>query len=253
MNPKSFLKILLKFFNFELFRYRKNFDELLKILIKNQKPIILDVGANKGQSIDRFKKIFTNLEIHSFEPLSELNSYLLEKYKNKDIYKDLYINELALSDKIQRKEIFYNNLGNFGAMSGFYKLKNDSKFKKNYKKINKEKSIDQKNNIESTMVSTITLDEYVEKNNIRTIDLLKIDTQGHEKEVLIGSQKSLEKKIIKTIELELILNDSYEENFYFYKFDQILSECGYKVFAINNHGNLIDNPGLNIDLLYTST
>ena len=34
-----------------------SFDNIYQKIIKNDKPIIFDVGANKGQSIDRFLKI----------------------------------------------------------------------------------------------------------------------------------------------------------------------------------------------------
>ena len=43
-------------------------------------PTIIDVGANKGQSIDFFKKIFPNIKIYAFEP-SFLSKFLKIKYK----------------------------------------------------------------------------------------------------------------------------------------------------------------------------
>ena len=249
MTKINLLKKIFKFLNLNISKYNKNFDEILITLIKNQKPIIFDVGANKGQSIDRFLQIFKDSEIHSFEPLPKLIDHLNKKYNNNKIF----INGFALSDKIEEKIIFTNNIGNYGAMASFYKLKDISNFKKDYakKNLNKLNSIENNKKFESLMISTNTLDKYVESSSISRIDLLKIDTQGFEKEVLKGSINSLEKKIIKNIELELILNDGYEKNFYFSDFDNVLSELGYKLFAISNHGNLIDNPGLNIDLIYT--
>ena len=251
MKKYNIIKKILKFFNLNISRYHKNFDEIISILVKNKKPIIFDVGANKGQSIDRFNSIFNHCEIHSFEPLPKLISFLKQKYNHKDIY----IIDCALSDKIENKKIYSNNIGNYGAMASFYKLKNNSKFKNDYQtknsKIGKKNYQSKELTSEVFNIITNTLDNYVEKNNIKIIDVLKIDTQGFESEVLIGSINSLNKKIIKNIELELILNDGYEKNFYFHSFDKILSEAGYKMIALSNHGNLIDSPGLNIDLLYT--
>ena len=39
--------------------YKYNLDTAVKILIKDKRPIIFDIGANKGQSIIRYNKIFT--------------------------------------------------------------------------------------------------------------------------------------------------------------------------------------------------
>ena len=36
------------------------FDKIYQKIIRNDKPIIFDIGANKGQSIDRFLKINKN-------------------------------------------------------------------------------------------------------------------------------------------------------------------------------------------------
>ena len=45
--------------------------------------IIFDVGANKGQSIDFFYKIFKNPTIYAFEPNPILYRKLTQKYQNK--------------------------------------------------------------------------------------------------------------------------------------------------------------------------
>ena len=42
---------------------------------------IIDVGANKGQSIDFFLNIYPNAEIDSFEPNKKLFLYLQNKYR----------------------------------------------------------------------------------------------------------------------------------------------------------------------------
>ena len=49
---------------------------------------------------------------------------------------------------------------------------------------------------------TSTIDEFCQKENIEKIDLLKIDTEGHEEHVLKGAYKTL-KKIIDVIYVEV--------------------------------------------------
>jgi hypothetical protein len=101
-------KILNKL-NYQIVSTKNNYDQLIKKFIKKKNPIILDIGANVGQSIDRFKKLFDNPLIHSFEP--EINCFLKlkEKYfSNKDI--SLY--NFALGNKNTKKKfnIFANKV-----------------------------------------------------------------------------------------------------------------------------------------------
>ena len=51
------------------FYKRKNIDQ-------DNATIIFDVGANKGQSIDFFSKIYKNVKIYAFEPNPKLYNYL---------------------------------------------------------------------------------------------------------------------------------------------------------------------------------
>ena len=53
-----------------------SFDEILKKNLGNE-PMILDVGANRGQSIKRFFNLFSNPTIHSFEPIKSEFGYHL--------------------------------------------------------------------------------------------------------------------------------------------------------------------------------
>ena len=238
---------ILKFFGIKISTYKRSFDEILITLIEDEEPILFDVGANKGQTIDRFQKYFRNSQIHSFEPLPNLYEMLNTKYK--DNLSKIFINGFALGDVKNENEFYLNNIGNYGALSSFYQLDEKSKFFQNYKKINNKfnKSF---NSNEKITVKIDTLDNYVEEQKINKIDLLKIDTQGYEKNVLLGSLKTIKSKKIKHIEVEFIVNDSYSENNSFYLVDEILINCGYKLIALSDFGNTIDLPNLNIDLLY---
>jgi hypothetical protein len=90
------LKKLFKIFNIEIKRKRKNFDEIYQYNLINKKKIyIFDIGANTGQCIRRFKGIFPNSIIHSFEPIKEVFDILKENF----ISKNIVINNYACGDK----------------------------------------------------------------------------------------------------------------------------------------------------------
>ena len=69
VNPLNFV---LKFFGIKLQKLRPSFNELIPLLIDNQRTVIFEVGANKRQSMVRFENIFKNSEIHAFELLPNL-------------------------------------------------------------------------------------------------------------------------------------------------------------------------------------
>ena len=77
------------------------FDEIIKKRL-DSKPIIFDVGANQGQSIKRFRSIFSDPIIHSFEPLKEDFSKMNNVFKNND---KVFLNNFAVGDKIEIKNL----------------------------------------------------------------------------------------------------------------------------------------------------
>ena len=87
-------------------------------------------------------------------------------------------------------------------------------------------------------VKTNTLDKFCEKNLIDKIDVLKIDTQGHEAEVLNGAIQMLTKQRIKVVELEDMNNFSYIDDKKKIATD-ILKRMGYHIIAIDKSGNSI--------------
>ena len=105
---KIFIK-LLKSIGYEIIGSKivkhNNFDAIIEFLLKEidktDKKIIFDVGANLGQSIERFRRIDENSIIHSFEPTPDLALKLKSKYKHTD---NIFINDFGLGSKM----IFYN-------------------------------------------------------------------------------------------------------------------------------------------------
>ena len=89
-----------------------------------------------------------------------------------------------------------------------------------------------KNNFEDKIkVKVETIDNYCKKNNIKTINLLKIDTQGFEDKVLGGAKQMLNYNRIEIIELELILGFAYEKTLSFFDIEKYLNKYIY-----NNDG-----------------
>ena len=227
---KFYLNLFLRFFNLEIvskdrqkilysfdFDYQKKFNPFDDL-------IIFDIGANKGQSINRFRSIFKNSIIHSFEPDINCFKNLEKNYKND---KRIFLNDFALSDKSKEKRIFYS-----------YSSSTDNSFHKK-----KDDTI-----IKSTLVNTITLDNYIKEKNITKIDILKIDTQAFNKEVIEGAKNAFNNKIVDVVEIEMNFGNYYEYANNFYEIEKYLSK--YKLAGINKAGSILDNEKFYLDVYY---
>ena len=212
------------------FKKKFSFDEIYKKYVKKN-PIIIDVGANEGQSIKRFSLIFNNCVIHSFEPITRCFDQMVKDFPDKRFIKNNY----ALSDKNTNKIFFINK---HSVTSSFNRIN------KNYVKLYENKT---KDNIK---VKTLTLDTYIDVNKIKKIDILKIDTQGHELNVLKGSEKSLKKNMINFIEVEIILCDYYVKKINLYEIDRIMSENNFEIFDFQQVSYNENNQIKWFDMLY---
>jgi FkbM family methyltransferase len=147
----------------------------IKNIIKRSK-VVLDVGAHVGGHTLIFKHLNPLLEIHSFEPQSEIFKVLSYNIHNNNLQNViLYNNAVAnksiittLSDKVVEPEkvipIMYDNpeYNNFGGVQ----LGENGQ-----------------------TVETITIDSL----NLQSCDFIKIDVEGAEHLVLLGAKQTIKK------------------------------------------------------------
>jgi FkbM family methyltransferase len=185
--------------------------KIIKFLIKNFKEndIFYDVGANYGFYTLLAQEFITKGEIHAFEPNPKIFK-LLRENSRLDIFKNTFLNEIALSDKIGETEFFDREISRHSGGSSLIKLPH---FKK-YRIIN---------------VKTTTLDEYIL--NHRPPTIIKIDVEGGEPLVLRGAL-NLIKKYKPLIIMEVGSDDLHREAI------NILMEENYQAFKINKDGEL---------------
>ena len=220
-----------------------SFDEILKKKLKKKSPTIIDVGANNGQSINRFLKLFKNSKIHSFEPIKEE----FEKLKNNfGKEKNIFLNNYAVGENKKTK---YFNISAKTENSSFnnfnYKTKWIKKRSQQYG-VSKKKYV-----IKRQKVNLDTLDNYCKKNNIHHIDILKIDTQGYEDKVLIGCKKLIEQKKIGVVITEIMFDNVYEKYFSFSDIEKFLVNKDFRMVGINlTNNNLFSGILFMADVMY---
>jgi FkbM family methyltransferase len=185
--------------------------KIIKFLIKNFKDddIFYDIGANYGFYVLLAQEFITKGEIHAFEPNPKIFK-LLRENSRLDIYKNTFLNEMALSDKTGETEFFDREISRHSGGSSLIKHQHFLKYK-------------------VIKVRTTTLDDYIL--NYKPPTIMKIDVEGGEFLVLKGGLELL-KKYSPMIIMEFFPDDLHREAV------NILFNSGYSAFKIDNDGNL---------------
>ena len=136
--------------------------------------VILDVGANRGQSIESFRQVLSNPRIHAIEPNPMLAEFLRIRYP------DVVVHAVGLNDVSGEAEIHIPRYGHtlWDTRASLEPSKARSFLEKqNFLRFNENRA-----GLESYKVKVITLDE------LQLIpDILKIDAEGHEGCILRGA------------------------------------------------------------------
>jgi|TARA_X000001036_G_scaffold427008_1_gene455097 FkbM family methyltransferase len=208
------IQTVLNFFDF--FQQKKIFN-FLKNEIKKD-PILFDVGAHHGETIKNFYKYFNYKEIHCFE--ASIQNFNILKKNQKTSQNNIYLNNFGLSD--ENKDLKLNQSAE-SSSSTLSKINKNSKY---FKKKIKILGLSDKNYSSESIVKLKRLDDYFRENDISEIDLLKIDTEGHEYYVLKGSSKILPK--IRYIYFEHHYDDMIEKGYTFSVIDGFLKQNNFK-------------------------
>jgi len=161
-------------------------------LLDNKANIIFDVGANRGNTASHYLDIFPHSTIHSFEPFPDCCDSFYKKHKDNP---NVHLNRYALSSQIGKAVLNVNKSVDTNSLLESRKIGATS-----------DKSCISIGQIE---VETNTIDNYCLVNDIKEIDILKIDVQGSELEVLKGALTMLEKGRIKIIYTETYFQQQY--------------------------------------------
>jgi FkbM family methyltransferase len=182
--------------------------ELFMMNLAKESEIIFDIGANIGYYTIQFSKLCKK-EVYAFEPMTYQFNVLIRNININNI-KNVHVMKNIVSEELGIKRIFFYGMDNTGSSSV---------------EIKSEKYED---------VKTITIDDFVEKNNIEIIDLVKIDVEGHELHVLKGMKNILSKGKIKNLFVEINNNTLSIAGTNANEICCFLAEVGYKAYSIKS-------------------
>jgi len=211
---KKLLKGILKSLGYQLNKYHE--EDKMKMLRQFGINKLFDVGANIGQYGQEVRRIGYDKKIISFEPMKAAYN-VLEQASAKD--NNWVINNCALGNENMESEI--NVAGNSYSSSILNMLPEHENRAPESKYVAKEK-------IEIKTLDSIFNNYYEQGDNI----MLKIDTQGFEKNVILGSEKVLDK--ITLMQLEMSVVALYENETSFIEMIRFLDSKGFELFSLEN-------------------
>ena len=183
--------------------------ELLPRIIKNKKPIFIDVGANIGKYSSFLHSVFPESIIYSFEPNPNTFSIL-----QKNVGQFAVAVNKGLSCESLEADLFMETQDSISSQASLYK--------------NVITDLYPSTDVMKVSIALDTLDNFC-NNEIGLINFLKIDTEGNELNVIKGAMNMINQNRIEIIQIEfndmniisrVFLKDFYDllsEKFNFYR------------------------------------
>lgn len=212
---------------FELLFERK-VSRFYNTIFEKEILLIIDIGANRGQTIDFFHKLNQKSFIYSFEPNPKLFEILEKKYNGN---KRISLIQKGVSNKKETKT-FYENV--LHESSTFEELNMESQYLKVKSSI---LGVKPENIVkDSYPVKVTTLSYFIKSKGLKSIDILKIDTEGHEFECLEGLFQSTIDSKVRVIQFEMHFDDMYLKNRSYDDMKELLNANGYFEIKRIKHG-----------------
>jgi FkbM family methyltransferase len=223
MNLTFFKRVLRSVFlslGLDLNRYHPETDKWLaqkKLLEDVEAPVILDVGANVGQTLEAYKSLFPEAEVHCFEPYPDSYRTLQELASQ---FSRTQTHKLAVAERAGESTFYINPV--FHPTNSL--LPRPASGRQYYPTgAELEKTIS---------VKTDTLDAIVRRLNLSRVNVLKMDIQGAELSALQGAESLLGEGAIDLIMLEIMFVPHYEGGALFHELHEFLRLKSYSLFGI---------------------
>lgn len=165
------------------------------VLLEKEKPVVFDVGANEGEYAASVKSTAPGALIYAFEP----HPVTYKKLKAKAAELGFLSLNLGFSDRRETLTIYDYKENDGSSHASLYKGVIEENFRS-----------------ESTShdVELIAVDDFVQEHDVQHIDLLKIDTEGHELKVFQGAGETLRQGKVEFIQFEFNEMNVYSRTFF---------------------------------------
>jgi FkbM family methyltransferase len=194
----------------------EDFLDQKKLLSSEDVKVIFDVGANVGQTTQKYRKLFPNAKVYGFEPFPHTYKEYVKKFRG-----DFQVHPVNIA------------LSNVSGTANFFV--NNNHYTNSLLPIDRSTAVMLAfNTVEQIDVQTDTLDAFCEKNGIHRIDILKLDIQGAEILALKGATHLLTNGVIKLIYSEVEYVSYYQNQPLFEDIKKYLECFKYSLYETYN-------------------
>lgn len=174
--------------------------DIIRFFGSREIKTVFDVGANVGQTALHVRRFLPQTTIHSFEPVPTTCE---ELRRNTVRYPNIKVHSLALSDTNGETEIYVTD---------------DSQLS----------SLEPRDDQAAVRVSIQKLDDFCTEHDIKEIDVLKMDVEGHELGVIKGAHHMLTSGRIRFVYGEIGFGAHDKGHTPFPKFHATMMELGFE-------------------------
>ena len=195
-------------------RWGQDFLQEVHERVPQAPQVIFDVGGHRGESALKFSDAFPKARVYTFEPSVENFEEMKAVLSGKPSIKRL---NLAI--------------GSFDGVTKFSHNKHHSSMSRieggpeDFREVNIK-----------------MLDTFAHENKIAVIDILKIDTEGHEMEVLRGAGKLFDESRIGLVRIECGLDPDEHYHVNFREVLDFLEPKGFRIFGIYEQWENVFDP-----------
>lgn len=216
MKIKRALRDLARRFGYEISTYDGNpmgrdAQADIRQLVRHNRPLVFDVGANIGQSVDAFTKTFPECRMISFEPCASTFEILKRKVEG---MKNIKPEELGLGNKKEQRSFREYSRSH---MNSFLPPGKDASA---YGELERE-----------SVAEISTVDDYCSEHGISVIDVLKSDAQGLDLEVLEGAAEMFRQHRIHLVYLEVVFSEIYQKQATAVELLQFMEKTGLRLVS----------------------
>lgn len=192
----------------------KNATDDLAARLAGRKPVIVDVGANKGDTVARFIETFPTAEVWALEPHPDTFAGMAQRFAGSPRVRP---RRLALSSRAGTSTMHSYTNAAINALSPIAQ--------------GAEELIDGSVVASAAVeVELQSLRQFCANEGLEQIDILKLDTQGHELEILQGERELLRSGKVRFILVELLFSPLYATQARAGEVIGLLESCGFKLF-----------------------
>jgi len=179
-------------------------------------PVVFDVGAHKGETAARYRRLFPDARIWCFEAFPESAEALRRRFVDDE---DIHVIAAAVSDEAGSRTLHVNNHDATNSLLP----RNQAGRRYYHSQAGERKAIE---------VDAVTLDGFTRRQGIEQVDILKLDIQGGELMAFEGAKGLLENNSVGLVYTETLFVPHYENNPLFNELWNHLARHGYSLFDL---------------------